>query len=212
MEPAIELAGVWPAGGGSVTGRLLLSRYTLDYEGRSQAGRPVDSESDYRRLRLGVGYAYPLAETWRIRLELESEWLDRDIAGVENIAGLNEEMRSTRLLAGMETTFTARDRPVTLDLSALWALSGTQEVSSPGVIDPVELPEGRSWGVRGAVRIPLNPHSANRWSWVLIPRFEYLHSDRSENRLWTQDGVIQGTLAQPETRRWAVGAGLMAIW
>lgn len=212
LEPAIEFAGAWPAGSGSMIGRLLLSRYTLDYEGRSQAGRPVDSETDYRRLRLGVGYAYPLAETWRIRLELESEWLDRDIAGVENIAGLNEEMRSTRLLAGAEKSVTIANRTVTLDLAALWGVSGTQEVSSPGVIDEVKLPEGRSWGVRGAVQIPLNPQSTSGWSWVLTPRLEYLHSDRSENRLWTQDGVVQGLLAQPETRRWAVGVGLMAIW
>lgn len=212
LEPAIELAGAWPVGSGSVTGRLLVSRYALDYEGQSQAGRPVDSDTDYRRLRLGLGYAYPLAETWRVRLELEAERLERDIAGVDNIAGLNEEMRSTRLQVGAEKSLPIANRTVTLDLAALWGLSGTQDVSSPGVIDEVELPEGRSWGIRGAVRIPLNPHTTSRWSWVLTPRFEYLHSDRSEDRLWTQDGVIRGTLAQPETRRWAVGAGLMAIW
>ena len=212
LEPALELAGAWPAAGGSVTGRVLLSRYALDYEGQSQAGLPVDSETDYRGLRAAVGYAHPLTETWRIRLELEAERLERDIAGVENIAGLNEEMRSTRLLAGVEKAFVAMDRTLTLDLAALWGLSGTQDVSSPGVIDEVELPEGRSWGIRGAARIPLNPERAGRLSWVLVPRFEYLHSDRSEERLWTQDGVIRGTVAQPETRRWAVGAGLMAVW
>ncbi|MFZ0105573.1 MAG: hypothetical protein WAK92_01775, partial [Thiobacillus sp.] len=144
LVPALEIGGRFPAGKGAWIGRLLLSDYTLDYEGRSRLGRTVESETDYRRLRLGFGYAYPLADTWRIRLELEAERLERDIAGVDNIAGLNEEMRSTRLLAGLEKTFVAVDRTVTLDLAALWGLSGTQEVSSPGVIDQVELPEGRS--------------------------------------------------------------------
>jgi hypothetical protein len=72
--------------------------------------------------------------------------------------------------------------------------------------------KGRTYGVRGIVSIPLSPDSKGGCTWTLTPTVEYLHSDRSEDRLWTQNGVIRGTLAQPETRRWAAGVGLMAIW
>lgn len=212
LEPALELAGQWPAGKGAWIGRLLLSDYALDYTGRSQLGRTVESETGYRRLRVGIGYAYPLGEAWRVSLELEAERLERDIAGVDNIAGLNEETHSNRLLIGLEKDVLTFDRQISVELTGVWGLSGTQEVSSPGIIDEVELPEGRTYGVRGIVSIPLNPDSKGGWTWTLTPTVEYLHSDRSEDRLWTQNGVIRGTLAQPETRRWAAGVGLMATW
>jgi len=212
LEPAIELAGAWPAGSGSVIGSILLSRYTLDYEGKSQAGRSVDSETDYQRLRVALGYSHPLQETARLKVQLEVEWMERDINGVDNIAGLNEETQSNRLLIGLEKDVLTFDRQISLELIGVWGLSGTQKVSSAGIIDEVELPEGRTYGVRSIVSIPLNPDSKGGWMWTLTPTVEYLHSDRSEDRLWTQDGVIRGTLAQPETRRWAAGLGLMAIW
>jgi len=212
LEPAIELAGAWPAGNGSVIGSILLSRYTLDYEGKSQAGRSVDSETDYQRLRVALGYSHPLQETARLKVQLEVEWMERDINGVDSIAGLNEETQSNRLLIGLEKDVLTFDRQISLELIGVWGLSGTQKVSSAGIIDEVELPEGRTYGVRSIVSIPLNPHSKGGWMWTLTPTVEYLHSDRSEDRLWTQDGVIRGTLAQPETRRWAAGLGLMAIW
>ena len=212
LAPAIALAGAWPAGRGSVIGTMLLSRYTLDYEGKSQGGRSVDSETDYQRLRVALGYSSPLQETLRLKVQVEVEWMERDIAGVDNIAGLNEETQSNRLLIGLEKDVLTFDRQIGLELTAVWGLSGTQKVSSAGIIDEVELPEGRTYGVRSIVSIPLNPDSKAGWTWTLTPRFEYLHSDRSEDRLWTQDGVLRGTLAQPETRRWAAGVGLMAIW
>ena len=212
MEPAIELAGAWPAGSGSVIGSILLSRYTLDYEGTSQVGRPVDSDTDYERLRMALGYSYAFQETGRLKVQLEVEWLERDINGVDNIAGLSEETQSNRLLIGLQKDFVTFDRQIGLELTWVWGLSGTQKVSSAGIIDEVELPEGRTYGVRSIVSIPLNPDSKGGWRWTLTPTVEYLYSDRSEDRLWTQNGVIRGTLAQPETRRWAAGVGLMAIW
>jgi hypothetical protein len=212
LGPAIELAGAWPAASGSVIGSMLLSRYTLDYEGRSQLGRAVDSETDYQRLRVALGYSHPLQDTLRLKVQVEVEWLERDINGVDNIAGLNEETQSNRLLVGLEKDVLTFDRQISVELTGVWGLSGTQEVSSPGIIDEVELPEGRTYGVRGLVSIPLNPDSKGGWTWTLTPTVEYLHSDRSEDRLWTQNGVIRGTLAQPETRRWAAGVGLMATW
>lgn len=212
LEPAIELAWAWPAGSGSVIGNILLSRYTLDYEGKSQAGRSVDSETDYQKLRVALGYSHPLRETLRLKVQVEVEWLERDINGVDNIAGLNEETQSNRLLIGLEKDFLAFARQIGLELIGVWGLSGTQKVSSAGIIDEVELPEGRTYGVRSVISIPLNPDSKSEWTWTLTPTVEYLHSDRSEDRLWTQNGVIRGTLAQPETRRWAAGVGLMAIW
>jgi hypothetical protein len=212
LEPAIELAGAWPVGHGSLIGNILLSRYTLDYEGRSQAGRSVDSETDYQRVRVALGYSHPLQEALRLKVQVELEWLERDINGVDNIAGLNEESQSNRLLIGLEKDVLTFDRQISVELTGVWGLSGTQEVSSPGIIDEVELPEGRTYGVRGIVSIPLSPDSKGGCTWTLTPTVEYLHSDRSEDRLWTQNGVIRGTLAQPETRRWAAGVGLMAIW
>lgn len=212
LEPAIEFAGAWPAGSGSVIGSILLSRYALDYEGTSQVGRAVDSDTDYERLRMALGYSYAFQETGRFKVQLEVERLERDINGVDNIAGLNEETRSNRLLIGVEKDFLTFARQISLQLTGVWGLSGTQKVSSAGIIDEVELPEGRTYGVRSIVSIPLNPDSKGGWTWTLTPTVEYLYSDRSEDRLWTQNGVIRGTLAQPETRRWAAGVGLMAIW
>lgn len=211
-EPAIELGGKWPVPSGALIGKILMSRYALDYEGRSQLGRSVDSETDYRRIRVGLGYSHGLTETTKVSLQFERESLERDINSVGNIAGLNEKTESNRLLLGVEKVLAALGRPISLEWAGVLGLSGTQKVASPGVIDEVRIPEGRTYGIRVAATIPLGSRGERGWSWALTPTIEYLHSKRSEDRPWTQNGAIRGILAQPETRRWAFGVGLMAMW
>lgn len=213
VAPALEFGGRWPqATGGALFGKVLLSGYTLDYEGRTQSGRPVDSETDYRRLRMTVGYSHAVTPATKLKAQFEAEWLARDINGIGNIAGLSEDTQSNRLLLGLEKELGGSGRPISVEVAGVFGLSGTQEVSSAGIVDEVELPEGQALGARFAAVIPLGAPRSSGWAWSLTPAVEYLHTDRSEDRLWSQNGVIRGTLAQPEMRRWSAGLGLMATW
>lgn len=213
VEPALELGGSWPqTAGGALFGKVLLSGSTLDYEGRTQSGRPVDSETDYRRLRMTLGYSHAVTPATKLKAQFETEWLSRDINGIGSIAGLNEETQSSRLLLGLEKELGGSGRPISVEVAGVFGLSGTQEVSSPGIVDEVALPEGQAIGARFAAVIPLGVPRSSGWAWALTPVVEYLQTDRSEDRLWSQNGVIRGTLAQPEMRRWSAGVGLMATW
>jgi hypothetical protein len=211
-EPALELGTCWVQRESALSARLLFGSSTLDYAGRTQSGIPIDSETDYRRLRASLGYAHGITDTTTLNLQFETEWLSRDINGTGNISGLQEDTRSSRLLFGVEQRFGRDGRPVRLDLAALVGISGTQTISAPGIIDDVDLPEGRTLGARAAVHLPLGASGGKGPDWSLVPTVEYLHSDRSENRPWFQNGVLRGILAQPETRRWGAGVGLMASW
>jgi hypothetical protein len=212
LEPGVELVVRWVARENALSGKMLLSSSTLDYEGRTQSGVPVDSATDYRRLRATLGYSRGITDTTKLNIQLETEWLSRDINGTGNISGLQEDTKSSRLLFGVEKHLGGVDRPIRVDLAAVVGVSGTQTISAPGIIDDVDLPEGRTLGARVAANLPLGESNGRGLAWSLAPTVEYLHSERSEDRPWFQNGVRRGTLAQPETRRWSAGVGLMASW
>ena len=212
VEPAVELGIRWSERENSLSGKILFGGSTLDYAGRTQSGVPIDSATDYRRLRASLGYARSITDTTALGLRFETEWLSRDINGTGNISGLQEDTRSSRLLFGVEQRFGRAVHPVLLDLAAVVGVSGTQTISAPGIVDDVDLPEGRTLGARVEASVPLGESGGRALAWSLVPTVEYLHSDRSEDRPWFQNGVLRGTLAQPEMRRWAAGVGLTASW
>ena len=212
LEPAAELVARWIASENTLSGKMLFGSSTLDYEGRTQSGVPIDSETDYRRLRATLGYSRVMTDTTKLSIQFETEWLSRDIQGIGTISGLQEDTRSSRLLFGVEKRVGGVGRPIRLDLAAVVGVSGTQTISAPGIIDDVDLPEGSTLGARVAANLPLGESDGRGLAWSLAPTVEYLHSERSEDRPWFQNGVLRGTLAQPETRRWAAGVGLVASW
>ncbi|MBU1235643.1 MAG: hypothetical protein KJ634_08860 [Gammaproteobacteria bacterium] len=206
--PAIALTRRLPVGPGQWRATIELADHTLDYDGRSQSGIPVRSTTDYQRIRVATGYNHPVSEETKLGAQFEIESLDREINGVDNIAGLSEKTLSRCLVLGLETTI---DR-VDLTLDAVVGLSGSQKVSSPGIIDEVALPEGDMLGFRIGAALPLGRLAEDGLKWSATSALEYLRIDRSESRPWYQNGVQRGILTQPETRRWSLGFGLVTKW
>lgn len=211
-QPYLELGNLTRLPAGAVRTRLLVSGGALDYAGRTQAGGPFDSSTDYRRARLSVAYAYPVSTALEIGGGIEAEWLERDVQGRGLVSGIEEEYRFQRLFVRLGYAFQAFGRGARLELDGIGGIGGSQEVYSPGVIDRIRLDHGDTYGVRAALAFPLGRPVAEGLSWTLAPHIEYFHSDRGDNRPWLRNGLYQGVVAQPETRRWQVGIGLRANW
>ena len=90
-------------------------------------------------------------------------------------------------------------------------IGGTVRVDSPGLVDPVWIPSGASRGFSVSARIPLGTLAGFRRI-DLEPGFSRTHSEASDSRAWTRDGVIQGRIGQPERTEWQLGAGLRLSW
>lgn len=195
--------GEWMAG-------IEAGQADLDYAGRTQRGRPVESSTTYRRYRASLGYEYPVNATSRITTLLETEWLDRDIHGVGNIAGLRENYRSHRLLLGGARDWIRDGHPVTLGIDLIRGLSGSQRVHSHGVVDPVSLPEGDSLGFRVKLALPMPMQTDAPITMTLFA--ETLRVERGKSRPWRRDGQVMGSITQPEYRRDGFGLALTTRW
>ena len=107
--------------------------------------------------------------------------------------------------------------PAGTTFSAEWiaGLGGRQTTRADGYIDPVTAPGNGVHGARLGARIPLGAQAGNaahRPRFALLPQLEYLHADRGETRAYRSNGVIAGSIVQPETTRWQIGAGLEVVW
>ena len=208
--PGIGLELSVAAGPGALIGGFGVSGYRLDYDGRSQQGRAVDSHSDYRERHLWAGYRFDLGNRWSLGLRWQRNQVERDIRGTETIAGLREQTLGNRAAVGLRHRLA--DGPVEW-IEARWhrTLGGTLRVDSPGLVDRVWIPLGASRGFSVSARIPLGTMGGFRRI-DLEPGFSRTHTDASETRAWTRDGVVQGRIGQPERVEWQLGAGLRLSW
>lgn len=191
-------------------GGLEATRHVLDYEGRSQLGRSLETRSDYRGERLWLGARLPLAEAWSVGIRWERSESRRDIRATGTAAGLDERYRNDWASLGLRHHF-AGGAIEWIEADLVRSLDGSLRVASPGLIDPVSLPLGQRQGLRLGARIPLAPAPGGT-EVAIEPGLSYFRSQASSTRTWTRDGVAQGRIGQPRQTEWQLGAGLRLSW
>ncbi|MCB1955380.1 MAG: hypothetical protein KDG55_06875 [Rhodocyclaceae bacterium] len=210
MAPSVGFTGRHAAGPGEGFAGADLTRQVLDYEGRSQLGRPVETRSDYRGERLWLGYRLDLGPRWAVVTRWERSFQRREIRAVGAISGLDERTRSDWLAPSV------RYRPALPHLAwveAEWqqSIGGELRVASAGVIDPVTIPLNRRYGLRLSARVPLGAPSA-RPGLALEPSLAWCRTEASDERTWRRNGRAQGTLNQPRQTEWQAGLSAVLSW
>jgi hypothetical protein len=173
----------------------------IDYDGQTQTGRPVNSKTATRQESLRIGGTYALGSDYSVLAAVEWDKWTRDIIGVEDAAGLQEEYRSRRLIAGARKTwYRAAGGVVALDAAIVLSEPERMRVEIPGLLDPASLETRSSHGVRlgASIRPAFAPYLElrGRYDWIKVPR--------SGDTPVTLNGQYRGTIAQPEHEKQAV--------
>lgn len=179
---------------------------SLDYDGQTQSGRAISTQTHYRNTKASLITAWDISAPWELQIGLVREWRKRQIQSLSHVAGMEERYRSNWAIAGLEWRYQDAD----IAFQGILGLAGTQTVSSPNLIDPVNFKSGQLRGWRGEAHIPIKKIAGMRLA--LKPSFELLTIERSKDAQWTLDGIPQGSLAQPKTRRWSAGANVLVAW
>ena len=210
LAPNVGIELTTDLGPGRVFAGIGVERHRLDYDGQTQRGRPLSTDSDYRAGQWWLGYRVLLTPRWSLGLRWEQGYTQRDIRATPGVAGLDERYRSQWGAIGLRHTLASG--PVEW-IEAEWrhSLGGEQRISSTGLIDPVWLPLGQGNAIHLSARIPLG--AAGWFQRIdLVPGVSRFHYSASPSRVWLNDGVVQGRINQPERTEWQLGAGLRLSW
>jgi hypothetical protein len=200
--PGLELgvsysSGQWRVG---INGETY--RNDITYDGQLQNGAPFSTTSDTTQDRLAVEIGRRLNDSLSLLAGVELDRWQRRIHGNGSVLGLNETYRSTRLLLGAESTVL---KTAYFDMSARALLVRAQpehlDVSFGNqLFDDAALTTQAATGFRlGADFIPAGAPAMRLGLGV-----ETLRIGRSDDAVLTRNGVVVGTVSQPEHRRSAV--------
>ena len=189
----VALEAQWPLGAGAVRGFASVASGELDYDGQTQGGVPLRSQTGHRDLEAGLawrpGPGGRWGEGWLLLHLLEQR---RQIASTPVAGGLRETSRMTLTGVRWAHAFEAaswRWRP-TAELRV--ALHHGLFVDFGGVFDAARLEGGRRWDAALALDASA-PQSA--WSWGL--EWRHARQEASARQFVLRNGVPTGTVRQP---------------
>jgi hypothetical protein len=200
--PGLELGATYSSGPWHVGINGETYRNDIAYDGQLQNGVPFSTTTDTAQDRISVEIGRRLNDSASLLGGIELDRWKRRINGSGSVLGLNETYRSTRLLLGVESNvlktawfamsaraLLVRARPEHLDVSF-----GNQ------LFDDATLTTQAATGWRlGADFIPASTPAMR-----VNLGFETLRIGRSGDAVLTRNGVVAGTVSQPEHRRNAV--------
>ena len=180
-------------GGGALRAGAELAGGTLDYDGRTQAGAPLATDSAHRDFALSLGWR-PLApaswgEAWLVLRALEQR---RNIASTQGVTGLRET--STLVMPGLRWAGSVA--------AAGWHLRPSVELRASawhrvhvdyrGLYDAQDLRGGH----RGELSLALEASApASPWSWSLA--WTRARQSASGRGTLSRGGAAVGTVRQP---------------
>lgn len=172
-----------------------IAKASIEYAGQTQSGVAAQSTTSMESALLRLGGAYEFGASYAALAALEWERSTRDIIGIAGTAGLQEQYRTRRLVAGAQKTWhPAAAGAVAVDAAIVLAEPERLRVGFSGLLDPASLDTKRSHGIRfgASIRPVFAPWLAlrGRFDWTRIPR--------SDDAPVTLDGQFRGTIAQPE--------------
>jgi hypothetical protein len=181
---------------GMIAAELLGAGGTLDYDGQTQGGAPLQTHSDHwdagGRLMWRPIAQQSWGEPW---LMLDAFRNRRNIAGTGPVSGLSET--SSAMLAGLRWQSPAHQVTPTwqvrLEVDALVSLRHRLDVDFQGLFDTTRLDGGRQR--RAAVRF-VGTAADSPWDWTL--EWSHLNQSVSPASALTRRGVVAGTVRQPK--------------
>ncbi len=183
-----------------------LDANSVDYTGLTNSGSLVKSRTDelisnvllkYERLFTGLSSIYAGAGYRYWRRDIQSAVLP----GGTLASGLLEKYKWPYLAAGITKTFKADESSgKSLDLSVKYAISPNLDVRfNGGVFDNVNVEQGTTLGFSLSYSIWALSKADNK-KWSLTPYIDYWHSDRGSTTALTSNGVVAGSVLEPESR------------
>jgi|GEM_PF-2331747 len=186
----------------------------LTYRGLSQWGFFIESETEYfiRDTYVLLGRQFDLSGVY---MGLGNGYRERNIIGKNiapgvNIAGIYEELNSTYGIFGLQLNLLANrpfqirfDGRISADLkSDLYVVSGEY--------DPATIKPGKQLTAMGSVEFLFKLGAGLTLSF--IPRYEYVHIDKSDSFLTYQNGQHADSMHHPETEYETLSLGTKLSW
>lgn len=199
--PGIAMTAAYRTGAVTVFGGADWYRDDIAYRGQTQAGVRANSTTSTTLATLRLGAAYAWGKDYSLLAALELDRWKRDIAGSGRSIGLQETYRSTRLVAGVDTTWQAGFGRIGADASVVLSAPERMRVGFSGVIDPVSFKTRRGHGLR--VGASVRPAFAPRLE--LRGQVDWIKVARSGDAPLSSSNGFLGTVAQPEHVRQGLG-------
>ncbi|HKJ76001.1 MAG TPA: hypothetical protein VKA64_02250 [Gammaproteobacteria bacterium] len=171
----------------------------VDYDGQTQAGSTLETDTDYEGIELALDFSHPLAAEGgsspaSLRFGLGVDWWDRTIEDTATASGYTERYRIPYLDFGLTYRWN--------ETVGFYAEGGVkhpfstkESIDDLGNYDDVDLePEGDFSPYLGiGYRFPAR--------WDIELSYETYRFDRSDDEPLKQNGVQVGTVTQPESKQ-----------
>lgn len=207
--PGVALNAAYKAGACTWFAEGETYNRAIEYRGQTQAGVPVDSKTSTGLTIFRGGGTYALSGNYSVLAAVEWEKWRRDIIGVRGAAGLQEEYRSSRLVAGASKSWhPAAAGALSVDAAVVISEPERLRVQFSGILDPAALTTKWSQGIRigASIRPSFAPYLGLR------ARYEWTKIARSGDAPVTLNGQLMGTIAQPEHEKQALTITISTIF
>lgn len=187
---------------------------TLTYRGLSHLGLFVESETEYfirdAQFLLGRNFGLTGAYMGVSNRYRERNVIGRNIAPGFNIRGIYEELDSVYGMFGLQLNLLA-DRPfqIRFDGRISADLKSDLYVASE-LFDPMTIKPGKQLMVMGSIEFLFGLGAGFTLS--IIPSYEYVHIDKSDNYLTYQNGQLADSIYHPETEYETLSLNTKLSW
>lgn len=181
------------ANGGALQGELAAAAGELDYDGHTQGGQRLATDTRHRDIEATLAWRpWPAASWGEAWLVLRAVQQRRDIASTPTVGGIAET--STLFMPGLRWTTGVQAASWTLRPSVEWRTSVHHEVDVDyrGVFDAQELDGGRRHELQLGVAASA---AGSPWTWSLA--WTRARQDASDSATLRRGGLAVGTVRQP---------------
>lgn len=203
--PGVELRDSCSRSGWRVFGTAAFHGGSIDYQGQTQFGTPLNSTTGTHLIRLATGLDREIGKSLALFTQIEWFRWTRDIRGGGNVAGLNERSDSWHLAIGArKTPFQTGIGMISADAAVLLSTPENVQVDFSGILDPASLRTKPGVGIRlhgGWKRDPMSPIE-------LVVAFDALRVPQSDPVPAFKHNAFAGTISQPEHDLRSISASL----
>jgi opacity protein-like surface antigen len=178
-------------------------RGDLGYDGRTQTGAPFSTDTGTTQSRITLEVMREISDGLSLVGALAWDYWRRDIAGRATVLGLSERYDSWRVEAGIQARL-AQYRFGALTARGSLLLSAPEKLEvrfEQGVFDPATLRTEKGTGARLALGLQRLAGTGVD----LEADYEWLRIPRSDDAPLRRNGIVAGSVAQPEHVRSAFG-------
>jgi len=176
------------------------SRSALDYDGSTQFGAPLNTDTDWQGAALGMNVTREVLPRVHLGAEVEVQFRERDIHGTADVAGLDERYRTVWL--GLRAVAEPFDTAA-FELNAGCAMDSRVDVRFDTFLDRADLTIDDHCRAGASAVFALGRTGASRW--LLRPFVLWEKYPRTSAEALTSGGVPVGQVYLPKTEFFTVG-------